>query len=222
VNAAKTKPGAGDWRNKLHPVFFELAECNKEFEARFAELQEKATQKQTSAEPSSSTETKKTIADEYWKGVAALDRWYEERLIDINERHKPLPYNPLAFSYLTLDQPISDQQGIEEYLHFHRHGESLNATEANDAQGDLDAWDKISRTGKDLRRIVFGKGPIKPFQENPIHRQLLQIVIAFETEPLTAEELAACFDLYCACGKDDHDADSLRKMRHRLEADLQK
>jgi hypothetical protein len=81
VNAAKTKTGAGDWRKKLHPVFFELADCNKEFEARFAELQEKATHKLSSEEPSPSTEAKKTVADEYWKGVAALDSWYEERLM---------------------------------------------------------------------------------------------------------------------------------------------
>lgn len=218
MSAVNTKTGTGNWRTKVHAVFFELAECNKEFERRFAEL----LKERSSTGLTSSPETKKAVEDMYQKGVADLDRWFEERLTDINKRHKATPYNPLAFSYLTLDQPVSDQQGIEEYLHFHRYGESLRVTEANDARGDLDAWDKISRTAKDLRRIIFGKGPIKPFQENPIHRQLLQIVICYEREPLTAEELAECFDLFCACGKVGHDADGLRKMRNRLETELRK
>ncbi len=89
-----------------------------------------------------------------------------------------------------------------------------------DAQGDLNAWDKISRTERDFRILAYGKGPIAPFQEDVVHRQLLELVISFESERLTAEELAECFDRYCACRKKAHDMDSLRKMRDRVEAEL--
>jgi hypothetical protein len=222
VTTVKTKTRPGDWRAKFHAVFRELAECNREFELRFAELQKWLTQEISSAGPNTSPETQKEISDRYYAGVANLDTWYEQRLIDINERYTPIPYNEIAFRYLTLDQPVPDRRGLAEYLHFHRHGEALKVTEANDAQRDLAAWDKISRTEKDVRRIFYAKGSMKPFQEDQLHRQLLQIVIAFEKEPLTADELAACFDDYCACGKEIHDADSLRKMRNRFEADLRK
>jgi len=149
-----------------------------------------------------------------------LGVWYEEQIIEINRRHKPISYNPLAYSYLTLDPPVSNSRGIREYVHFHRHGEALQITEKKDAQGDIKAWDKIARTERDVRILSFGKGPIKPFQEDMLHRQLLQLVIYFEREQLTAEELAQSFDRYCACGKMNHETDALRKMRNRFEADL--
>jgi len=131
-----------------------------------------------------------------------------------------MPYNPIAYSYFTLEPPMTDSEGIREYLHFHRHGESLRVTESKDAQGDIKAWDKIARTEKDFRILAFKKGPITPFQEDVVHRQLLQLVICFESERLTAEELVQCFDKFCACGKENHDADALRKMRDRFEAEL--
>ena len=125
----------------------------------------------------------------------------------------------MAYSYLTLDPPVSDSQGIREYVHFHRHGEALHTTEKRDAQGDIKAWDKIARTERDVRILSFGKGAIKPFQEDVVHRPLLQLVICYEREQLTAEELARCFDRYCACGN-NHETDALRKMRHRFVAEL--
>ncbi len=151
---------------------------------------------------------------------ARLERWSEQKLIEIDKRHKGTPFNALAFSYLTLDPPLPDSEGIREYLHFRRHGQSLRATRMKDAQGNLDAWDKIARTERDLRILTFGKGPIALFQDDAVHRQLLQLVICYEKERLTAEELVQCFDEFCKCGKENHDADALRKMRDRFEAEL--
>lgn len=221
MSPGRKKGGDERWGAKLYPVFSDLAECNREFETRFGNLQRRVEEELCYIGSNAAPEIRKEIEQRYYSGLAELDRWYEERLTEINHRYTPMPYNPLAFSYLTLDQPISDQQGIGEYIHFHRHGESLRFTAADETSGDLDAHDKIARTERDLFQIIHGKGPIKPFQENPSHRQLLQIVIAFEKEPLTADELAECFDHFCACGK-DHDADGLRKMRQRLEAELGK
>ena len=216
------KGGDECWRAKLYPVFFDLAECNKEFETRFGDLQRKVKQERSSLGPNASPEIRREIEQRFYGGAAELYRWYEERVTEINQRYTPVPGNPLAFSYLTLDQLVSDEQGISEYIHFHRHGEALGLTAGNETSGDLVAHDKIARTERDLFQIIHGKGPIKPFQENLTHRQLLQIVIAFERELLTAEELADCFDHFCACGRKNHDADGLRKMRKRFEAELRK
>jgi len=190
------------------------------FEKRWAELQKEAKRELEAAGPKR-PELQKEISARFFAEVARLDLWFEEQLVDINKRYTPVRYNPIAYNYLTLDSPTSDSEGIKEYLHFHRHGEALRVTQTKDAQGDLDAWDKISRKERDIRILAFGKGPIVPFQEDLVQRQLLQIVICYESERLTSEELAQCFDKYCACGKQNHDADSLRKMRDRFEAELQ-
>lgn len=205
-----------DWKKKLQPAFCDLAELNREFEQRWAQMQENWRRELGRA---GSARTQNDLAELIARDKAALEEWFEKGLVDINNRYTPIQYNPAAYNYLTLDPLASDSKGILEYLHFHRHGESLRVTQSKDANGDLDAYDKIARTGKDARILSFGKGPIKPFQEDPVHRQLMQLVICYQRERLTAEELAQCFDEYCACGN-DHDADALRKMRQRFEAEL--
>jgi hypothetical protein len=217
VGRHRNKPQRDGWKKKLHSVFFELAELNQEFERRWAKMQDAWKREREAARKADAS---KKITARVAKETSQLEKWYEEKLADINRRHTPIPYNPIAYSYFTLDPPISDLEGIRDYLHFHRHGESLRATETKDAQGDLDAWDKISRTERDFRILAFGKGTITPFQEDAVHRQLLQLVICYEHERLTAEELAQCFDKYCACGKENHDTDALRKMRDRFEVEL--
>jgi chromosome segregation and condensation protein ScpB len=66
---------------------------------------------------------------------------------------------------------------------------------------------------------VHRKGPIKPFQREVTHRQLLEMILCFELDPLTAEELAECLDEYCVCGK-THDAGAARKQYARLKKEL--
>lgn len=219
VTRPRNNPQPDDWKKKLPAVFFELAEVNQEFEKRWAKLLTQAMRELKDAGPKR-PELQKEVSARFFGEVGKLDRWFEERLIEINSRYTPVPYNPIAYNYLTLDPPTSDSEGIKEYLHFHRHGEALRVTQKKDSQGNLDAWDKISRTERDARILAFGKGPITPFQEDVVHRQLLQIVICYESERMTAEELTQCFDKYCACGKENHDSDALRKMRDRFEAEL--
>jgi hypothetical protein len=214
VGRDRNNPQQDDWKKKLQPVFGELAALNREFEERWAQTQEN-----WKRELGGTGQTQNGFAALMARDKTALEQWFEERLVDINNRYAPLQYNPTAYNYLTLNRPVPDSQGILEYLHFHRHGESLRVSETKDAKGDLDAYDKIARTGRDARILSFGKGPIKPFQEDTVHRQLMQLVICYERERLSAEELTQCFDEYCACG-DDHDADALRKMRQRFEAEL--
>ena len=197
-------------------MFFELAEVNKEFEKEMAELAQRGAQIAAMTNQNEVSMERKAIAEEEGR----VERWFEEKLIDVDKRHKGTPYDPLPYSYFSDAAWLSDSEGLRQYLHFHRHGESLQSSKLKDAEGDLEAYDRISRTERDFRILAFGKGPIKPFQEIPVHRQLLQIVMSYEKEPLSSEELADCFDAYCACGRESHDAAALRKMRRRLEANL--
>jgi len=220
VGRQRNNPREDSWRDKLYPTFLEVADVNSNFEKRWAQLQKDCSQELNTAGSDVSSEAWNEIMARFMKGKAELESWFEEKLADINNRHTPIPYNPVAYSYFTLDQPISDAEGLRQYLHFHRHGESLQVSEVKDAQGNIEAWDKIARTERDFRVLAFGKGPVKPFPEDTVHRQLLQSVICYERERLTAEELAECFDKHCACGKENHEPDSLRKMRDRFEAEL--
>jgi hypothetical protein len=220
VGRPRKNPAQSRWRDKLYPVFFEIADLTQEMEGRWARLQNECRQGLKVTGPAASPKVRNEIVSRFREGTAELERWYDEKLGDINRRYTPIPYNPLAYSYFTLDSPISDSEGFRQYLHFHRHGESVEVTKAKDAQGDIEAFDKITRTERDFRILAFGKGAIRPFQEDPVHRQLMQLVICYESERLTADELAECFDKYCACGKGGHEADSLRKMRDRFETEL--
>lgn len=205
------------WRNKLYDVFFEVADLNRQFEKQWSQLQNERSEKlKTTRSPHRRNE----VVSRFNQGVAQLNQWFEQRLIDINKRYTPVPHNPLAYSYLTLDTPVSDSENFREYLHFHRHGESLQASATKNAQGDSKSLDRLYRTEKDFRILAFGKGKIQPFPEDVVHRQLLQSVISYERERLTAEELAQCFDKYCACEKENHEPDTLRKMRGRFEREL--
>jgi hypothetical protein len=211
-----------DWRDKLHPVFFELAELNRQFEREWKQAEEKCKRELEALGSRASPDLRAEVISGLQEKGNKLDAWITEKLVDINRRYGSFPYNPLAYSYLdlTAGQSSSDDDHFAAYLHWLRHRESLQITVANDSQGDLKAYGKLARTGEDLRRIAHKKGRIKPFQGDLVHRQLLELILCYEIRPLTAEERAQCVDDYCACGK-THDADALKRQAARLKKELQ-
>jgi hypothetical protein len=209
-----------DWRSKMRPVFFELADVNQQFEKRWSKIERECKQGLETAAGTDAPEIKKRVIEYFRRRVSELSRETDEKLIDIDKRYKPFSFNPLAFSYLTLDPPSPDAEGIFEWLHFQRHGEGFWTTAMKDANGEDGAWDRISRTEKDFRIAVLGQGAIKPFRFDVEHRQLLELIICFEEQRLTAEELAHCVDCYCGCCTEHHEANTLKRLRARLEADL--
>jgi hypothetical protein len=207
-------------RRKLPPVFFHVApfyrECEQRLQRHVRQCQEGL--KALGANPT--TEQRAEYARHADENTAQLMTWVEQTARDIDHRHGDVPFNPVPFNYLYAPsgERGSDHETFVRWLHWERHGESMDATWVRDAQGDLTAWDAISRTGADVRKVMKKKA-IKPFQGDPVHRGLLEIVMTYEREPLTGEERAACFDEYCACGK-THSADGLRKQYSRLKKDL--
>jgi hypothetical protein len=208
------------WRNKLHPAFFELAELNREFEIEWNRIQLECRQGLKSLGQKATAELRDKVVSRLKEKADELMTKFDAKLVEINQRYPQLPYNSLAYSYLDTPpgQPTDD---LVPYLHWMRHRQSLQRTEAEDAEGDIRAWRKLARTAEDQRRIIHRKGPIKPFQGDTVHRQFLELILCYEIERLTAEERADCADAYCACGR-THDADALKKQAARLKSDLQR
>lgn len=213
-----------DWRTKLYPIFFELAEFNLQFEREWKKIQTEHLEALLALGKKPNPELWKKSSQEFRAKTQDLVDKTMQQFIEIDKRHRPDPiqYNPIAYSYLEIptDQSPDEAYNLAAYIHFSRHGESLRAASAKDEQGDIKAWQRIARTGEDFRRTVHNKGGIKPFQGDEIHRQLLEIILCFEKERLTAEELAEWLDRYCACGR-DHDASAARKQLARLRKELE-
>jgi hypothetical protein len=212
-------PKKANWRDKLHPAFGEVATMYRKGMTELAEIQQEA---RIALGPDPTTELKAQVATQVTARRDKLLEWMDGQLIAINGRYGSLPPSPLCYPWLTdlpkkLPAEEREARGLFEWLHWERHGESLNRTMEADAGGDIGAWRRISRTAEDWRRVGFKKGKIKPFQGNPYHSDLLQFGLSFGSgmEKLTAEELADCFDFYCPCGK-CHDADALKKQRARV------
>jgi hypothetical protein len=214
-----TQAAREDWRNKLQPIFLDLAVLNQQFERALRRIQEQYGQELRALGADPPDTSRAEIVARFERRAAELEAWTAEWLQKIDRRHSAVPYNPVAYSYLHPSTGNSADDGFLRYLHWMRHRESLETTEGRDAKGDLSAWDALSRTAVDLRRLVHRKGPLKPFQGDALHRHLHEMILCFEMEPLTAEERADCFDEYCACGI-AHDADALRKQYGRLRQDL--
>ena len=209
------------WREKLHPIFFEIAPVVKNFKIQLAAVEAET----KSALSSLGTSPPKTLVAEVMnRRREKADSLCDEvaaKIAEIDARYRPVPEGPLSFPHLQSIGTGNATLGQIEMLHSERHRESLQTTWQKANDGDLGAFKRLQRTEEDWYRITHGKGPLKGFHSDPYHRDLLQILFSFGGENLTSEELADCFEDYCPCGK-EHDADALKKQRARLKRELQK
>jgi hypothetical protein len=220
-----------DWKSKLHPAFVEMTDAYSKSMLELEAILEEAHRAEEVAGSNISPREKSQIAARVVSRRDELMSQFDKKIKEIDDRHKPLDPSPLCYPYLSLtDLPKEvsskerDAQTLFEWIHWERHHESANKDAEADGQGDLDAFERLSRTGKDWRIITFNKGPIKPFQGGIYHQDIFQIGLSFASgmEKLTAEELADVFDTYCPCGTEIHDSRALRKQCLRLVKDLEK
>ena len=110
--------------------------------------------------------------------------------------------------------------GILEWLCWRRFGQRLTTLVAEEKAGNLEAHNKVSRLRDDLWHLVHRRGPVEPFKGNSRHSEIMELGLNLGLDVLTAEELAACFDEFCTCGK-THDTDALKKQRARVRKQLE-
>jgi len=167
--------------------------------------------------PETSMPERLAIDAEFGRDQTNFLNWLEGEAAKIGTEFPIVMGNPTAYSYFS----FPSQHPFEEYVHWERHGESLMASQQRQQAGDIKALERLQRTMTDIWRVLRGKGPLKPFQGDPVHRQLLELIICFEPEasPLTATERADCVVAYCACGG-SHDAEALKKQYGRLKKQL--
>jgi hypothetical protein len=210
LSFANMKRQSDSWKQKVHPLFIEIAGFYRDFVKELLALgpqppAEKATQ------------------------VEACFRqkieWVRTR--DAQAHYTPTTVDPLdtilangAPSAWPPSQTEIDQ-GFLEHLYWKRFNEPLWIALQKSESGDLRALRRVNRVIEDYERLRFGKGPIKRAKGDPDHAALLEIGLDLGLNILGPEELADCFDAICPCGK-VHDADALKKQRSRKQKAIQK
>lgn len=209
------------YRDKLHRAFFEIVELNKEFETTLAKITRERDHGWKSLGKMAPSELRDEVARRYETKSANLVSRLTDNLMQIQRRRGSIPFNPLAYNYLSIDPSVpDDKKAIFEYLHWERHGESAENTKIEVEKGDVKALRRLHRTEEDYLQVVAKKEPIKKFQGDMIHRELLEMILCFETKPMTDEERADCADDHCAC-EETHDAKALGNQYRRLKKQLQ-
>jgi len=148
------------------------------------------------------------IENKFGKGLDEIQRKYSG----------PVPPPPNTFTAQILFRDVaneSDAEGIAEWLHFERHRVTMKADLDERQKGSWPATQRVLRTANDLERLRCGK-KIYPFKGDLEHSCMFRNLWGFGLEKLTPEELADLFDLYCPCGCEGHDPDSLKKQRNRF------
>lgn len=215
-----------DWKTKLHPAFIEMAEAYKKFSLAFAAILEQAKKEERALGRNMTPEDKLRIAKRVVSQKDALLEQFDKEIVALNGLYERLDASNLCFPYLPdlgqPDSPENESRLLFQWLHWERHHESADKADEADRRGDLRAYDRLARTGRDWRTIYHKKGAIKPFQGGLYHQDIFQFGFSFASgmENLTGEELAEFFDLFCPCEK-THDARALQKQLARLLKDLE-
>jgi len=161
VKGERQKRELDGWKKKLHLVFFEMAEVNQELERRWAKLQGKWQRQAKKIGRAKASPAREELAAQVKQESSELEKWYEEKLVDIDKRYKPIQYNPIAYSYLTLDPPHSEpiRPEIETWLLNWISSEPLRRsdffeTETGNCRIVSRLCKKLSETGPVWRKLV--------------------------------------------------------------------
>lgn len=198
------------WKEKVHPLFIEIAGANREFVKELLALG-----------PKPPAEKAELLETRFRQKTEAIRTRY------VGADYTPTTSDPLDI-ILVSEGPSSwppsqrdMDQGFLELLYWKRFNEPLWIGLQKSESGDLKALRRINRVGEDYERLRFGKGPIKAAKGDPDHAALIEFGLDLGLSTLGPEELADCFDDICPCGK-VHDADALKKQRSRKQKAIQK
>jgi hypothetical protein len=212
------------WREKLRPIFFEVAHVNRSFEQSLKDIERDRDRELEELGSKPPEEQRRAVWDRAGLRGRELTAQVGAKLIEIDQRHPNVPYNAVPFRYLYTPEGEREDEvaTFMRELHWWRHQESIDATRRRDSAGDLKAWGALYRTGLDFRLLAIRREPITPYKVDVVHRQMLELVMVWEKKPLTAEERTSCLDEWCGCGSKEHDTEALKKQFNRLKKDLLK
>jgi hypothetical protein len=184
------RDGAEEWRNKVHPTLFKIAEVNKEVARHLNALGQNP-----------SKASIKNIYDKAERGLTSIRK-------ELPKKVDGTPY-ALTLTAIFNQDPV---KGFLEWLCWNRFRKPLWKLLKEAEGGNAQATYQWIRLQKDYADLRYGKS-IKKFKTHLDHCELMEAGWGLGLQTLTAEELAACFDNLCTCGVEAHDADSLRKLR---------
>jgi hypothetical protein len=202
------KRKSDSWKDKVHPLFIEIAGVYRDFVQELLALGQPPAEK-----------------------AAEVEARFRQKTEAIRTRYASTEYTPTTTdpldTILVSGDPASPpsqsemDQGFLELLYWKRFNEPLWIALQKSENGDLEALHRVNRVAEDYERLRFGKGPIKAAKGDPDHAAMLEFGLDLGLSILGPEELADCFDAICPCGK-VHDADALKKQRSRKQKAIQK
>jgi hypothetical protein len=209
LSFANMKRRPDSWKEKVHPLFIEIAGVYRDSVKEWLALGRPPAEK-----------------------AAQVEARLRQKTAAIRTRYAKTDYTPTTTdpldTILVSGEPSSwpptkseTDQGFLELLYWKRFGEPLWIALQKSESGDLEALRRVNRVAEDHERLRFGKGPIKAAKGDPDHAALLEFGLDLGLSILVPEELADCFDALCPCGK-VHDADALKKQRSRKQKAIQK
>jgi len=190
------------WKEKVHPAFLEIVLI-------YGDSQENL--------PGSGHNR---LTQNGQKLSARVSQAREDLLRRYPELQPGSPSNHITAASARYSSRRDNLTGILEWLCWRRYGQLLSALAAEEKAGNLEAHNKVHRLKDDLWQLLHKRGSIEPFKGNSRHSELMELGLNLGLDALTDEELADCFDEFCACGK-DHDPDALKKQRARVRKQLE-
>jgi hypothetical protein len=191
------------WKKKIHPVFCEVAALCRALAAA---------QKQPQ---------RGKRAGEVRK-VLNLSLQKRQELLTNHPGNSPgTPWQQVTATGYKPPSPQEKLEQVLDWFFFKRNRTPRWLAIEKEKEGDLRAHDQLVRAQDEFWRLLNGHGPVPPFKVDLAHTDLLELGLHLGLKLLSAEELAACFDEVCPCGK-THNADALKKQRARVLKDLER
>jgi len=207
-------PPEGAWRQKVHPFFIEMMEQYKQIEHlyRSGSKEDQAKAQRWARNPPENLLRRARELGEQFRREGGVQREIAGKILDLDLEDPA-----------TVKEP-SDEQYMLSWLSWHKYRKTWRQLQYERNRGSWRASQQILAVLRDYEKWKFNK--LDPnamrFKADRLHFNLMAFGLEFGLDKLTLNELADCFDALCACGKEPHDPDNLRKLRKSILKSLER
>ncbi len=198
-------PSVPDWQSKVHPFFVKVSQQQKTINqlSRGSGEERKESQRLIRNPSAELKEEAERIGDEFRRAG------------------KPCTVSVLALfgvdPALGPEPEISHENYMLAWIAWNRYRKTFKQLLEEDLAAVRQSSRRVLEVHRDYQRWRYGE--LQPedmrFKTDLDHQALIICGWDFGIESLSPEELAACFDELCSCGK-EHDPENMRKFRARL------